>query len=208
MSARPTYHHGDLPAALRSAALDELRARGPGGFRLRAVAREVGVDVAAVYRHFDDKDDLLRAVAVDGFHALGAALDAAAALEPEPAARLAAVGVAYVGFAQADPQRFRLMFGPAGAGAPGPLCADGPTRAWAALQEPLADLHAAGRLRAPLAEAALTAWSAVHGLATLRVDGAVVDGAGPAGGAPARAVVDGVLRGLVAPSVAREDDRG
>jgi AcrR family transcriptional regulator len=188
VSARPTYHHGGLAPALRAAARDELRDRGPAGFRLRAVARAVGVDVAAVYRHYRDKDDLLAALAAEGFEELGAALDAAAAAAPSPRARLAAVGEAYVAFALADPARFRLLFGPAAAA---PRCAGGPGRASAALREALEALAAAGGLRGPLPECALAAWSAVHGLATLAVDGLA-----PGGPEAAAAVVRRALEGI------------
>src|SRR5688572_5350180 len=60
------YHHGDLRRALLDAALGLVERRGPGGLTLREAARLAGVSHAAVYRHFADKTELLRAVAVEG----------------------------------------------------------------------------------------------------------------------------------------------
>jgi AcrR family transcriptional regulator len=67
-----TYHHGNLRAALLSAAESAL-AEG-GDLSLRALARDVGVSHAAPRRHFPDKQALLDALAEDGFERLGASL--------------------------------------------------------------------------------------------------------------------------------------
>jgi AcrR family transcriptional regulator len=108
---RTTYHHGDLPAALRDAARRLVAERGPDGFTLREAARAVGVDHAAVYRHFADKRALLAALAEDGFHELAAVLRAAVG-DGDAATRLGRVAAAYVRFALDDPARFRLVSGP------------------------------------------------------------------------------------------------
>src|SRR6185503_21216238 len=61
------YHHGDLRRALLDAALREVAERGVKDISLRALARAVGVSPRAPYRHFQTKDDLLAAVAAEGF---------------------------------------------------------------------------------------------------------------------------------------------
>ena len=71
--ARP-YHHGDLRRGLVDAARRILEADGPSALSLRAVAREAGVSPAAPYHHFKDKGELLDAVALEGWDALGQAL--------------------------------------------------------------------------------------------------------------------------------------
>ena len=53
------YHHGDLPAALRAAAVDLIQERGPAKFSLREVARRAGVSYAAPSHHFGDARGLL-----------------------------------------------------------------------------------------------------------------------------------------------------
>lgn len=193
MATRETYHHGDLPDALLAAGLRLVREAGAHAFSLRQAAREVGVDVAAIYRHYRDKDALLRAVARVGFIELAAAMRASQATATGADPRLRAVGRAYVQFAVAEPELFRLMFGPLGAGGATPLFDEDPSVAFAPLEEGLAALAAEGRCARPPADAATAAWAAVHGLATLFVDGPL-----PAAEAASRTevVFDIVLAGL------------
>ena len=76
-AARP-YHHGNLKEALLAAAVEAIAESGPRGFTLREAARRAGVSHNAPYRHFRDRDDLLAAVAADGFDRLGEAMTRAA----------------------------------------------------------------------------------------------------------------------------------
>jgi AcrR family transcriptional regulator len=131
---------------------------------MRAAAREAGVNPAAVYRHFTDRSELLAAVAATGFAQLAGEMAAAMDGAEGPAARFTAAGAAYVRFAQANPEFFRAMFGPHGSGRargvdPGPS-------AYGLLVGALQELVAADSVE----DAALMAWSAVHGLAVLLVD--------------------------------------
>jgi AcrR family transcriptional regulator len=111
---RSTYHHGDLPRALRAAARRLVAEHGPEGFTLREAARDVGVSHAAAYRHFADKRALLAAVCEDGYRALAATLRAANRRRPtdDAATRIRRLAAAFVRFALDDPPRFHLMFGP------------------------------------------------------------------------------------------------
>jgi AcrR family transcriptional regulator len=112
-SERPgRYHHGDLKAALVDVAVDLIAERGVRGFSLAEASRRLGVTVAAPYRHFADRDELLAAVAVRAFGTLGALLEAAAVgAEPEPGPRLAALAAAYVRFAADHRPLFEVVFG-------------------------------------------------------------------------------------------------
>jgi AcrR family transcriptional regulator len=179
--SRGHYHHGDLRHALLRAALGLVASRGAEGFSLREAAREVGVSPAAAYRHFEDKKALLAALAVDGMGRLALAMEQAlgrAAGEAGPAAlavaRLAAVGRAYVEFAVKHPAHFQVMFGPwcdhadlteVPAGAR-PLGRD----PYQILVEMLDAMVLAGVV-SPVQRvgAEVSAWSAVHGLASLLV---------------------------------------
>jgi AcrR family transcriptional regulator len=64
---RGRYHHGDLKAALVDAAIELIAERGVRDFSLAEASRRLGVTVAAPYRHFADRDELLAAVAVRAF---------------------------------------------------------------------------------------------------------------------------------------------
>ena len=73
-----SYHHGNLKQALLEASLDLIRKAGAGAFTLREVARRAGVSHNAPYRHFRDKEELLAALAAEGFDRLTAAMTKAA----------------------------------------------------------------------------------------------------------------------------------
>lgn len=151
------YHHGDLARALKDAALDVVREAGIDAFTLREAARRVGVNHAAAYRHFAHKDDLLAAIAEEGFVALHDRARAAADAAPDRVARIRAVASAYVRFALEEPARFRVMLGPR-------LNQDGsrPTLEAAGQGAFQVLLHAVGS-RDP----ALSIWALAHGYAEL-----------------------------------------
>lgn len=114
LPARETYHHGDLRNSLVEAARSLIAASGPEGFTLREVARQVGVNHRAAYRHFEDKRALLAAVAQQGYEALFAdyqrVMQAAQGQSAEQ--RLVLVLREYVAFAVAHPAEFTVMTGP------------------------------------------------------------------------------------------------
>jgi AcrR family transcriptional regulator len=107
--SRP-YHHGDLRRALVDAARRILENEGPNALSLRAVAREAGVSPAAPYHHFKDKGELLDAVALEGWDALGHALAEARAKTEAGDIVVAELGVAYVCFARDNPALYRVMY--------------------------------------------------------------------------------------------------
>lgn len=160
-----SYHHGDLRRALIAAARTVLAEGGIERISLREVARRAGVSAAAPYRHFPSRHDLLGAVAAEGFAELTAALDGAAVGGgPE---RLAALGRAYVHFALAQPQLFRLMFDAETGACEDPALREAARQAF----QRLADA-AGGSADTPEAPpTAIGAWSLVHGLALLLLDG-------------------------------------
>lgn len=174
------YHHGDLRNALVAAAARMVELGGQEQFSLREAARSVGVTANAAYRHFADKSALLTAVAASGFEELSRRMIAAMSRRGRTAhdsatatGRLRAVGRAYVELALEQPEIFRLMFGPSGLS-----CLDGgasrihgPTPA-ELLGGVLDDLVAEGRMSTERrAGAELRAWSAVHGFASLVLEG-------------------------------------
>lgn len=104
------YHHGDLRRALVAAARRILENEGPAALSLRAVAREAGVSPAVPYHHFKDKNELLEAVAHEGWEALDAAMTKARADAKTPRERMTALGVGYVYFARDNPALYRVMY--------------------------------------------------------------------------------------------------
>jgi len=152
------YHHGDLRAAVLRAASELLERKGIDGLSLRDVARQAGVSHNAPYRHFPSRGALLAALAGEGFERFRSELEAA-----ERAGGLRARGEAYVHFALARPQLFRLMFGP-GVGEDANLRAQAGL-AFGGLREAITS-HAGQE--APFA--ALAAWALVHGLSHLLLD--------------------------------------
>jgi AcrR family transcriptional regulator len=98
---------------VRQAILDAAAAlfveHGYSGFSLRQVAERIGYSATTIYLYFEDKDDLLFTVADEGFTRFGACI-AEAAREPDPLARLEAIGRAYIAFGLANPSYYALMF--------------------------------------------------------------------------------------------------
>lgn len=161
MPAQP-YHHPDLRTALVAASRVIVEEEGAEACTIARVARVCGVSVAAPYRHFASRRDLLGAVAGEGFVALREALEAAPADE-DPAERLVSGGQAYVDFALAHPRLFELMFR---AELRDRQSGVGPA-ALAALSALIAPLD----LRVPHDVAVRAAWASAHGQAVLRIGG-------------------------------------
>ncbi|NWG45710.1 MAG: TetR/AcrR family transcriptional regulator [Alphaproteobacteria bacterium] len=106
------YHHGNLRAALIEAAAIILETEGLSALSLRAAARRAGVSQTAPYRHFADREALLVAVAMEGFHMLAEDLDTASLpIAGSDRETVVQIGAAYARFATAHPGRFQLMFG-------------------------------------------------------------------------------------------------
>jgi AcrR family transcriptional regulator len=178
---RRSYHHGNLRRALLDAGLELLAERGVDGWTLREVARRAGVSHAAPSHHFGDRGGLVRAIVAESFELLGEGLAAAAsgAAGDDPMDRIAAMGRAYVEFALEHPQRYRLMFRSELSRSEDP---DAATEADAAGGQAFGTLMAAVQEAADRKQlrdgidagtAAVTAWSGVHGLASLVLEGAL-----------------------------------
>ena len=162
---RPTYHHGDLRAAILTEAAHLVAERGPDGVSLRELARSAGVSHAAPAHHFTDRRGLFTALASQGFRLLAEAL-------ADARDHFADAALAYVRFAIDHPGHYRVMFdkslldatdtelSAAGAAAGAEL-----SRGVATLRDPNARTDPAG--------AELAAWSLVHGFSMLWLNDAV-----------------------------------
>ena len=104
------YHHGDLRAALIDVAISLIAERGVREFSLAEASRRLGVTVAAPYRHFAARDDLLAAVGMRALEEFAAALAAEERDTDPPEQRLAALARAYVRFAGEQRPLFDTLF--------------------------------------------------------------------------------------------------
>jgi AcrR family transcriptional regulator len=184
-AARP-YHHGNLRAALVDAGLQLAWTGGPSAVVLRAAARQAGVSHNAIYRHFASHEDLLAAVAQRCMTQLSSLMiermGVLTTRDPARRAqqRLNAIGRAYIDFARTEPGWFRTAFSSA---RPHTAHPSGTEPAHVDDAEPmpgpydllgaaLDDLVVAGALMAERRDGAeYAAWSGVHGLSALLLDG-------------------------------------
>jgi AcrR family transcriptional regulator len=112
LGMRRGYHHGRLKEALIEAARSLIAERGATGFTLAEAAKLAGVTAAAPYRHFSDRNALLSELARQGFDLFGQRLKGAWNNgRPDPAAAMARMGTAYLGFAREEPGFYSAMFG-------------------------------------------------------------------------------------------------
>jgi AcrR family transcriptional regulator len=166
------YHHVNLRQVLLDAAVALIGEVGPRAFTLREVARRAGVSHNAPYRHFPSRDDLLAAVAAEGFDRLTVAMQKSMARSTSARERLELCGCGYVGFALRWPQHFLVMFDlPPAANDCAPAHVAG-QNAFAVLLESVSAAQRSGDLPVghPL-PLAWTAWSLVHGIAKLVLSG-------------------------------------
>ena len=155
----------------RAAVLDEalaiMREAGIEGIGVRELARRLNYSPAALYRYFENREQILSTLAVDSMALLRARLQAAAAeggVDP-----LISVGEAYLRFAKEEPVRFRLLFvdlPSARKSLKTPPLKESP---YAIVLDIARAAITAGRISSDVdADAvAFTLWSLVHGMAVL-----------------------------------------
>lgn len=209
---RSTYRHGDLRRALLEAGVELARAGGPEAVVLREATRRAGVAPNAAYRHFENRQALLYAVRSAALAAVARAMEAELATVPPdlpPAefarAHVRAVGAGYLRFAQAETGLFRTAFGPSddmkerAQGAPANPERKGqsgldPFELLGAAIDKLVNAGVLPAERRPGAE--FLAWSAVHGLAMLVIDGPLGPLLGPQMQQIGQRLLDMVEKGL------------
>jgi len=208
------YHHGHLRRALLDAALYVLTEEGLAGLTLRSVARRAGVSEAAPYHHFANKAALVEALVVETLQQLAQVLqEAVQAPAGTPLDRLVATGVAYVRFAIEHRASFQILYRPelrqlsrpmpdTDGSALSPIDRAGMAAYQVLLDAIIACQQAGVVMPGDPLPLALTAWSTVHGLAQLLLDGVVGTEILPQGVQPdashlAHIVTEILARGLV-----------
>ncbi|WP_433965722.1 TetR/AcrR family transcriptional regulator [Tunturiibacter gelidiferens] len=178
---RKTFRHGDLRNALVTAGLEMARAGGPDAVILRVATRRAGVSPNAAYRHFASQAELLDAVRSACLSRLAAAIEyemkkPRPGRDPQAFAResLRAVGMGYLGFALSEPGMFRTAFSvPPAVNSPNPAnMASLGLNPFQLLSLALDRMQESGLVsKKDRKDAEYLAWSTVHGLALLALEG-------------------------------------
>jgi len=164
------YHHGNLRQALVDAALDLIEEKGPTGFTLSEAAKQAGVTPAAVYRHFEGREDLIAEAARQGYEIFADLMEYAFdSRQPSALASFEATGRAYLAFARRYPGHYVAMFESGVAINRTPELARVATRAFAVLQKAAARLseHIPPEKRPPPQMVSAHIWAMSHGVVEL-----------------------------------------
>jgi AcrR family transcriptional regulator len=164
-----TYHHGDLRNALLAAGEQELIEKGVEKFSLRGVAKRAEVSHAAPAHHFGDINGLINALATLSFQRFRKALsDRAAAENGGAEAKLVAIGLAYIDYANNNDAMFDLQFSSSRTDSCHPDLQHAYSASYKVLEDHVsAVLALTDRKLDDEKDAAPTAWALVHGLADL-----------------------------------------
>jgi len=142
----------ELTREIKEGARRQLAATGADGISLRAVARELGMASSALYRYYPSRDDLLTALIIDAYNALGEAAERAIARATSGQARWIAACGAIRDWARSNPYEYALIYGSPVAGYRAPQATVGPaSRVPLAFVGVLAAAAASGELAAPAA---------------------------------------------------------
>ena len=164
------YHHGNLRQALVDTALVLIEARGPTGFTLTEAAKQAGVTPAAVYRHFEGREDLIAEAARQGYEIFAELMEHAYQQgQPSALASFEATGRAYLAFARRNPGHYVAMFE---SGIPinrTPELAQVAHRALGVLERAAQELarHIPADRRPPAQMVAAHVWALCHGVVEL-----------------------------------------
>jgi AcrR family transcriptional regulator len=163
------YHHPDLRAALIIEGLRQLENAGTD-LSLRALAKSIGVSPTAPYRHFEDRSELMGALAAEGFHRFTEVL-VAASQAPDPLVALRALGLAYLDFAKNQQALYRLMFSPYGYSLKSTACKEAADRSFGALVGAVTRAHESGwKPGHSVLTLAMAYWAVLHGWAVISGD--------------------------------------
>jgi AcrR family transcriptional regulator len=164
------YHHGNLKAALMEAALELIEEKGPTGFTLSEAAKRAGVTPAAVYRHFEGREDLIAEAARQGYQIFADLMEHAyESGQPSALAAFEATGRAYLAFARKFPGHYIAMFESGISINRTADLAAAAARANGVLERAAADLsqHIPEEKRPPAAMFSAHVWALSHGVVEL-----------------------------------------
>ncbi|MCH2165519.1 MAG: TetR/AcrR family transcriptional regulator [Marinovum sp.] len=164
------YHHGNLRQALVDASLTLIEERGPTGFTLSEAAKTAGVTPAAVYRHFEGREDLIAEAALQGYEIFTELMQHAYDTGgPSDLSRFGATGHAYLAFARKFPGHYIAMFESGISVNRTPDLANASAQARAVLERSATELaqHIPADRRPPAAMFSAHIWAMSHGVVEL-----------------------------------------
>ncbi|WP_417719160.1 TetR/AcrR family transcriptional regulator [Salipiger sp.] len=164
------YHHGNLRQALVDAALGLIEEKGPTGFTLSEAAKQAGVTPAAVYRHFEGREDLIAEAARQGYEIFADVMQYAYdSGQPSALSAFEATGRAYLAFARRHPGHYIAMFESGISVNHSPELAAISARARGVLEKAAAELssHIPPEKRPPAAMFSAHIWALSHGVVEL-----------------------------------------
>ena len=171
--SKNTYHHGNLAESLLDAVDDLATQFGLEAVTLRACAKRIGVSPSSAFRHYADKRTLLTAFATRALEQLSDALaDASEKAAAQNNDAFEAVSITYIQFALDKPAFFKAMWREETIYSSDDNYRCAVNRLSAHLNSGFADTIQDSDPE-NLSSQELLAWSAVHGLASLYVDGPV-----------------------------------
>jgi AcrR family transcriptional regulator len=101
----------ELTREIKEEARRQLATVGADGLSLRAVARALGMVSSALYRYYPSRDDLLTALIIDAYNALGDAAERAIAAPGPARERWVAAWAAVRDWARSSPHEYALIYG-------------------------------------------------------------------------------------------------
>ncbi|MEM6761026.1 MAG: TetR/AcrR family transcriptional regulator [Pseudomonadota bacterium] len=164
------YHHGNLRQALIEAALSLIEEKGPTGFTLSEAAKQAGVTPAAVYRHYQGREDLIAECARQGYGIFADLMEHAyQSGQPSALSAFEATGRAYLAFARRFPGHYIAMFESGISLNSSPELSEVAARANAVLEKAATDLskHIPEDKRPPASMFSAHIWAMSHGVVEL-----------------------------------------
>jgi AcrR family transcriptional regulator len=159
-------------ARIVEAATQLYARRGEEAITLRELAKTLKCSPMGLYRYFRDRDEIIATLRADAFNRFSDALEAAFAKGDDPFARARAVGNAYLDFALAHPNAYRLMFDMSHDDeARYPALAKAGARAGETVTRHVKDLIAAGIVKGDAKTVGHALWAAAHGVVVLHLAG-------------------------------------
>ena len=171
------YHHGDLKQALIAKANLILSQGDIEKLSIRHLAKACNVSATAVYRHFDNKENLLTQLATNGFDTFTNYMKNNLQSNDTPVIQLKKIGTAYIQYALKNPHLFRLLFSSLPANqTESSLLKKSSRETYKLLTSIIKNGIKLNYFEGEVESLTLTAWSMVHGLATLLIDKALESG--------------------------------
>jgi AcrR family transcriptional regulator len=172
VKSKNSYFHGNLREAILKTSLKLIEKDGVEQLSIREIAKATGVTHQAPYRHFKDREELLAALAQDGFEKLFIGMSSYLEGISDPMARAVKIGEGYLQWAVENKEHFRLMFNrsvPEYDTLPGLQVAS--QKILELVLSVVIENQAAGNIRKDdTRKIARQFWAAVHGVALLFID--------------------------------------